>query len=129
MDTSPKDLSIALNIHGLHGLVSSLSSLSISVLRNLEANKLYDRANKLYKGALLTRCYVQHCPSPYIDSEVNHKRDFIKIPFINKGMEFIDLHSISKDNLVISSIPNYFNNSETCSICFKYNKPIRFVKL
>ena len=28
-------------------------------------------------------------------------------------MEFIDLHSIFKDSLVISSIPNYFNNSET----------------
>ena len=27
-------------------------------------------------------------------------------------MEIIDLHSIFKDNLVISSIPNYFNNSE-----------------
>ena len=50
-----------------------LSSLPISVLRNLEleANKLYDRANKLYKAALLTRCYVQHFLSPYIDSEVN----------------------------------------------------------
>ena len=99
----------------------------ISVLRNLEleANKLYDRANKLYKAALLTRCYVQHFLSPYIDSEVNHKRHFIKIPFINKGIEFIDLHSIFKDNSVISSIPNYFNNSETPIICYKYNKPIR----
>ena len=79
------------------------SSLPISVLRNLEleANKLYDRANKLYKAALLTRCYVQHFLSPYIDSEVNHKRHFIKIPFINKGIEFIDLHSIFKDNSVI----------------------------
>ena len=28
-------------------------------------------------------------------------------------MEFIDLHSILKDNLVISYIPNYFNYSET----------------
>ena len=64
-------------------------------------------------------------PSPYIDSEVNHKRHFIKIPFINKGIEFIDLHSIFKDNSVISSIPNYFNNSETPIICYKYNKPIR----
>ena len=35
-------------------------------------------------------------------------------------MEFIDLHSIFKDNLVISSIPNYFNNSETPIICYKY---------
>ena len=55
--------------------------------------------------------------SPYIDSEVNHKRHFIKIPFINKGIEFIDLHIIFKDNSVISSIPNYFNNSETPIIC------------
>ena len=101
--------------------------MPISVLRNLEleANKLYDRANKLYKAALLTRCYVQRFLSPYIDSEVNHKRHFIKIPFINKGIEFIDLHSIFKDNSVISSIPNYFNNSETPIICYKYNKPIR----
>ena len=91
----------------------------ISVLHNLEleANKLYDRVNKLYKAALLTRCYVQHFLSPYIDSGVNHKRHFIKILFINKGIEFIDLHSIFKDNSVISSIPNYFNNSETPIIC------------
>ena len=53
---------------------------------------------------------------PYIDSDVNRKRYCIKIPFINKGMEFIDLHSIIKD---------YFNNSETPIICYKYNKPIR----
>ena len=37
----------------------------------------------------------------------------------------IDIHSIFKDNLVISSIPNYFNNSETPIIYYKYNKPIR----
>ena len=40
-------------------------------------------------------------------------------------MEFIDLHNIFKDNSVISSVPNYFNNSETLFICYKYNKPIR----
>ena len=89
----------------------------ISVLHNVEskANKLYDRASKLYKVALLTRCYVQHLLSPSIDSEFNDKRHLIKIPLINIGMEFIDLHSIFKDNLVISYIPNYFNNSEFLS--------------
>ena len=127
LNTSLKDLSLALTNHGQHGLFSFLSSLPISVLHNLEleANKFYNRANKLYKAALLIRCYVQHFLSPYIDSEVNHKRNFIKIPFINKGIEFIYLHSIFKDNLVISSIPNYHNNSETPIICYKYNKPIR----
>ena len=69
--------------------------------------------------------YGQHFLSPYIDSEVNHKRHFIKIPFINKGIKFINLHSIFKDNSVISSIPNYFNNSETPIICYRYTKPIR----
>ena len=80
-----------------------LNSLLISVLRSLEleAKKLYDIANTLYKAALLTRCCVQDFFSPYIDSEVNHKRRFIKIPFINRGMEFIDLHSIFKYNSVI----------------------------
>ena len=118
---------MALTNHGRHGLFSFFSSLPISVLRNLEleASKLYDRANKLYKAALLTRCYVQHFLSPCIDSEVNHKRHFNKAPFINNGTELIDLHSIFKDNLAISSIPNYFNNSETPIICYKYNKPIR----
>ena len=40
-------------------------------------------------------------------------------------MESIDLHSTFKDNLVISSIPHYFNNYGTPIICYKYNKPIR----
>ena len=108
-------------------LLSFLSSLPIPVLRNLklEANKLCDRANKSYKAALLTRCYVQHFLSPYIDYEFNNKQHFIKIPLINTGMEFIDLHSIFKDNSVSSSFPNNFNNSETPIICYKYNKSIR----
>ena len=38
-------------------------------------------------------------------------------------MEFNDLHSTFKDCLVISTIPNYFNNSETPIIRYKYNKP------
>ena len=49
----------------------------------------------------------------------------MKIPFINKGIEFIDLPSIFKDRSVISSIPTYFQNSEQPTICYKYNKPIR----
>ena len=66
LNTSLKDLSLALTNHGRHGLFSFLSSLPISVLRNLEleANKLYNRTNKLYKAALITRCYVQHFLSP-----------------------------------------------------------------
>ena len=90
-----------------------------------EANKFYDRTNRLYDAALLTRCYTQHALRPVIDSKINHIRHFIKIPFINKGMDFIDLPSIFRDKSVQSSIPNYFKNCEVPIICYKYNKPIR----
>ena len=42
---------------------------------------------------------------PYIDSEINHIRHFIKIPYINKGIDFTDLPSIFRDDNVISAIP------------------------
>ena len=93
-------------------LLSFLSSLPIPVLCILiiEANWFYDRNHKLYEAALLTRCYTQHSLHPFIDSEINHQRHFIKIPFINKGIDFIDLPTIFQDKSVTSSIPDYFQN-------------------
>ena len=96
-------------------MLSFLSSLPISVLRNLdtEPNKLYDRNHQLYDAALLTRCYTQHALRPFIDSETNHKRHFIKIPFINKGIELSTyLVSLRTDQLLrryllISKILNH----------------------
>ena len=71
-----------------------------------------------------TRCYTEHALRPYIDSEMNRIRHFIKIPFINKGIDFIDLSSKFRDNTVESSIPDYFENKEPPIICYKYDKPI-----
>ena len=51
----------------------------------------------MYEAALLTRCYTQHALRPFIDAEINHQRQLIKIPFMNKGMKFIDLPSIFQD--------------------------------
>ena len=79
----------------------------------------------MYEAALLTRCYTQHALHPFIDAEINHQRYFIKIPFIYKGMDFIDLPSIFQEKSVTLSIPDYFQNSEPLIICYKYNKPIR----
>ena len=69
----------------------------------------------------MLKYYTQHALRQFIDSEINHKRHFIKSPFINKGIEFIDLPSIFKDRSVTSSIPAYFQNSEPPIICYKYN--------
>ena len=83
--------------------LSGLVTLSISSLRNLdiEANKFYDRAHRLYDAAILTRCYTQHALRLYIDSKINHTRHFIKIQFVIKGIEFINLPSIFEDKSVI----------------------------
>ena len=108
-------------------MLSKLALLSISSIRKLDvgANKFYDRKHDLYEAALLTRCYTQLALRPYIDFEINPIRHFIKPPFINKDIIFIDLPSIFRDNNVISAIPSYFQNTESPIICYKYNKPIR----
>ena len=96
-------------------------SLPIPVLRilNIEANRFYDRNYQMYEASLLTRCYTQHALRPFINAEINYQNP------LNKGMDFIDLPSIFQDKSVISSIPDYFKNSESTMICYKYNKPIR----
>ena len=87
-------------------MLSFLSSLPIPVLciLDIEAYRLYDRNQQMYEAALLIRCYTQHALRPIIDSEINHKRHFIKIPFINKGIDFTDLPSTFQDKSVTSSI-------------------------
>ena len=49
--------------------LSRLVTLSISSIRNLdiEPNKFYNRAHRLYDTALLTGCYTQHALRLYID--------------------------------------------------------------
>ena len=122
-----RDLAAKLDVHGRHCMLSYSSPLPISGLRSLgtEANKFYDRTNRLYDAVLLTRCYTQHALRPVIDSKINHIRHFIKIPFINKGMDFTELPCIFRDKSVQSSIPNYFKNHEVPIICYKYNKHFR----
>ena len=114
---------------GQHIMLSRLSSLSISALREIDeqADKIFLRNDPLNSTAALIQRYTQHVLKPHIDAESDHKRSFLKIPFINKGIDFIDLQSIFRDTNVIDSIPNYFKNTEPPIICYKYNKPIRSI--
>ena len=85
----------------------------------------YDRKHDPYGEALLTRCYTQHALCTKTDSKINNIRHFIKIPFIYKGIDFIDWPSMFRDNNAVSSITSYFENTESPFICYKYNKSIR----
>ncbi|MCG8117961.1 MAG: hypothetical protein N0E45_21755 [Candidatus Thiodiazotropha endolucinida] len=79
-NTSLKVLADLLKSRGRHAMMSFLSSLPVPVKRQLdeEANRFYDTAHQFYFAALLTRCYTHHFLRPTIDSEINHKRYFIK---------------------------------------------------
>ena len=96
------ELSIILKHSGRHMALSRLVTLSISSLRNLdiEANKFYDRAHRRYDAAILTQCYTQHALRPYVDSEINHIRHFIKIQFVNKGLNSLTYPVYLKINLL-----------------------------
>ena len=84
-----------------------------------------NKKDDFYQTSLLTRRYTKHALRRNIDSEMNHIRHFIKIPFINKGIDFIDLPSIFRDDILESSIPDYFENKESPIICYKYIKSFK----
>ena len=69
-----------------------------------ETNKFYDRYNRLYDAALLTRCYTQHALRPVIDSKLDYVRQFTNFFFINKGMDFIDLPCTFRDKSIQSAV-------------------------
>ena len=82
--------------------LSRLVTLSISSLRNLdiEANKFYDRAHRLYDAAILTRCNTQHAIRPYMDSEINHIRHFIKFNLSTRALSSLTYPVYLKINLL-----------------------------
>ena len=127
-----KDLSL-LQLHsirkqsGTHGMLSVLASASISKLRVLdsEADKIITRTDPLYMTACITQHFTQHKLRPHIDEELHHKRYFLKVNFLNKGIDLIDLASIFNNKEVIKTVPEYFKKREPPIICYKYKKPIR----
>ena len=112
---------------GKHRMLSMLTSLSLTSLKEIdeEADKIIFRTDPLYRTAGLIQSYTQHVLRPHIDKVSEHQRFFLKIPFINKGIDFIDIQSIFRDKTVSDCIPKYFKNIEPPIICYKYNKPIR----
>ena len=127
-----KDLSL-LTLHtirkqsGTHGMLSVLASAPITKLLTLdsEASQIISRNDPLYMTACITESFTQHKLRPHIDDKLHHKRYFLKINFLNKGIDLIDLPSIFNNKEVAMMVPSYFKNREPPLICYKYKKPIR----
>ena len=52
------------------------------------------------------------------------KTQFIKIKFINQGLDLLNISNIFRDNRVASKIPQYFENIDPPLIYYQYKKPL-----
>ena len=50
------------------------------------------------------------------------KTQFIKIKFINQGLDLLNISNIFRDHRVASKIPQYFENLDPPLICYQYKK-------
>ena len=48
------------------------------------------------------------------------KTQFIKIKFINQGLDLLNISNIFRDHRVTSKIPQYFENLDPPLICYQY---------
>ena len=78
-----------------------------------------------YEYTRIITAFCHHRLFPIIDKPENHKRHFLKLKYINRGIDFINLSSIFNDSSVYSLIPPYFDNIEQPIISYSYKKPSR----
>lgn len=125
-NTTVSDLFSISKYNGRHMLLSKLCSLP--------ANKLFDILeqcnNTPYHGLryetaqiIVSFCYFRLYPK--IDSPENHKKHFLKIKYINKGLDYINITGILHDKNTIEQIPGYFDNVDLPMVSYIYKKPSR----
>lgn len=123
---SLKELLIIFKNNGRHQLLCKLGVIPI--------NKLYDIytesqnisfQSRVYEGARIITAFCYHRLFPRIDKVEDHKRHFLSIKYINRGIDFINLSSIFNDSSVQRSIPPYFDNTEPPIISYSYKKSSR----
>ena len=54
----------------------------------------------------------------------NEIRSFLKLKFVNKGMDDINLSNILHDKRTFDKVPHYFQNRSPPVISYKYSKTV-----
>ena len=118
-------ISISKN-NGRHYLLTKLCSLPINKL-----NKILEDCNTIsyyspkYEIVQIIMAYCYSKLFPKIDRPEDHKKHFIKIKYVNKGFDFVNIAGIFNDHSVKEQIPGYFDNTELPLICYIYKKSTR----
>ena len=112
--------------NGRHNLLNKLCTIPVLKLNSLleECNSI-SHASPKYEAALIISAFCYHKLYPKIDKPEDHIRHFLKLSFVNKGIDLIDLSSVFRDSSVINKIPAYFDNTEPPILSYTYKKPTR----
>ena len=112
-------LRIAKN-NGRHELLHALSYIPVSRLKPIldEADRRSLRHSDWFKLKMIM-AFSFNKRFPRIPA-LPPKTQFIKIKFVNQGLDLLNISNIFRDHRVTSKIPRYFENLDPPLICYQY---------
>ena len=116
---------------GVHKIKTMLFSISLSKLRELQSfaqeSTKYDYESADYRVTAIILDTTQHRLFRPVRSDLlstDAKTHFIKLNFINKGIDAVNLQSILRSKSVTETVPTYFKEKEPPMISYTYTKAI-----
>ena len=116
---------------GVHKIKTTLFSISLPKLRELQSLALestnYDYESAEYRVTAIILDTAQYRLFRPVRSDLlstDAKTHFIKLDFINKGIDAVNLPSILRSKLVTETVSTYFKEKEPPIISYTYTKII-----
>ena len=116
-----------LSLHNLRVTAYGLPNNKAKSICNEALSLIYSRSRK-YPKQILRIVYdllSRKLQPPHLETtDSKEKKMFMTLLFHNKGMDLINLPRILNNKTVTSKIPNYFQNTNSPSLCYKYTNTI-----
>ena len=109
---------------GVHKIKTTLFSISIPKLRELQSPALESAEYRVTSMILDTAQYRLLRPICSDLLSTDAKTHFIKLDFINKGIDAVNLPSILRSKSVTETVPTYFKEKGPPIISYTYTKAI-----
>ena len=122
LNRSLDDLLRIANNNGRHELLHAFPSIPVSRLKPIldDADRRSLRHSDWFKVKMII-AFSFNKLLPRIP-QLPPKTQFIKIKFINQGLDLLNISNIFIDHRVASKIPQYFENLDPPLICYQYKK-------
>ena len=116
---------------GVHKIKTTLFSISLPKLCKLQSLALestnYDYESAEYRVTAIILDTAQYRLFRPVHSDIlstDTKTHFIRLDFINKGIDAVNLPSILRSKSVIETVPTYFKEKQPPIISYTYTKTI-----